>query len=127
MDGRINSVRAEFHEAELTKALTRSATPRCVSHSGILQPHADQELRSLGSPTTVGPPAAERQTIAGHLGAHSSRARPNFPYLCPSGCLITFRRSISFSGDPDDLQSVQVTLEVPQLAFRASDDIVTRL
>jgi hypothetical protein len=41
--------------------------------------------------------------------------------------MITFQRSISFSGDTGDLPSVQVTLEVPRLAFRTSEDVVTRL
>jgi Papain-like cysteine protease AvrRpt2 len=41
--------------------------------------------------------------------------------------VITFQRSVSFSGDTHDLPSVQVTFEVPRLAFSASDDVVTRL
>jgi hypothetical protein len=41
--------------------------------------------------------------------------------------VITFQRSIFFSGDAGDLPTVQVTLEVPRLAFRTSEDVVTRL
>ena len=40
--------------------------------------------------------------------------------------MITFQKSISFDGDSDALPSVRVTLEVPQLTFEASDDLVIR-
>ena len=41
--------------------------------------------------------------------------------------MITFQSSISFSGDRGSLPSVLITLEVPRLAFRTSEDVVTRL
>ena len=50
--------------------------------------------------------------------------QPFFEFLSSDGDLvITFQRGISFSGHTGDLPSVQVTLEVPRLTFRASDDI----
>jgi hypothetical protein len=65
------------------------------------------------------------------IGMHGICSSFSSPYLEVSllrWCLvITFQRSISFSGDTDDLPSVQVTFEVPRLAFMTSDDVVTRL
>ena len=99
----VGSGRVPGPSAQATQNIDASVRP--VQELGG-RPDAQPPLPSLGPVSGTDP-----------FGVHLLRWRP----------MITFQRSISFSGDTGDLPSVQVTLEVSRLAFRTSEDVVTRL